>query len=88
MANKSNKSNRMPEQNAKAPWGEWRVNEARKSIERAEARLEHAKEVLAFVESTVAGNVEHAATRKLEAKQERLKKQLAATTEALATATA
>lgn len=77
-------AHKMPKQSQAYPWGQWRVKEAQKSVERAEARMEQAKEVLAYVESTVADNAENAARLKLEAKQARLKKQLTATDEALA----
>ncbi len=77
-------ANKMPTQNKKSPWGQWRVKEALKSVKLAERRLEGAKEVLAHVETVVAENVENSARLKLEAKQARLKKQLAATDAALA----
>ncbi len=78
-------ASRMPEQSAKYPWGQGRVKEALKSVERAEQRMEHAKEVLAYVKATVEENLANAATRKLEAKQARLQKQLEKTRQELAT---
>jgi hypothetical protein len=78
----------MPEQNSKWPWGQWRVKQAAEAVSAAEARLEHAKEVLGYVEGTVAENLEHAATRRLEAKKERLQSQLDKTNQTLAEAQA
>ncbi len=77
-------ANRMPKQNPKYPWGQGKMNEAKKSIELAEQRLERAKKILAHVEMQVAENLENAARLRLEAKQERLQKQLKKTQQELA----